>query len=241
MKDSKFALPGLALILTLTAFSLWWIFTHPKESSVAAGSKKPVANPTATAIQSVVSEAPADGPPPRAKRPSLPQTPGVNGAIGSLTASGVDPLHSKVETVLSPGQSMVMGGYPTADGRHEFSVITPHWVGTKNGGSQVHFDIKILKLDALGLIDSGLESLVTSERRAEQNAEVWSPEDVAETLENSVGVELTSAPSVYTMPGAPARIQCGADGARDFYSMMIEATEGPNGGFHLKSEITRIK
>lgn len=135
---------------------------------------------------------------------------------------------------------MVTGGHPLADGSHEFAVITPKWLESPDGSKQVEIEVELLNLNAAGLKSAGLETLVTAERTSEQNAEVWTPEEVSRTMEDVDPASLQAKPRVIVSPGSPARITVGSkDGAG--FELELSATETADGGFELSTDLKRIE
>lgn len=151
-----------------------------------------------------------------------------------------DPIRAQARGVVPAGHSMVTGGHPLADGSHEFAVITPKWLESPDGSKQVEIEVELLNLNAAGLKSAGLETLVTAERTSEQNAEVWTPEEVSRTMEDVDPASLQAKPRVIVSPGSPARITVGSkDGAG--FELELSATETADGGFELSTDLKRIE
>lgn len=151
-----------------------------------------------------------------------------------------DVIRSQVRGVVPAGHSMVTGGHPRADGSHEFTVITPKWMETPDGSKLVVMEVELLNLDLAGLKAAGLETLVTGERKSEQNAEVWTPDEVTRTMEPIDMAALQSKPRVIVSPGSPARITVGAEGGAKF-ELELSATEAVDGGFELVTDLKRVE
>ena len=135
---------------------------------------------------------------------------------------------------------MVTGGHCLEDGSHEFAVITPKWLESPKGSKQVEIEVELLNLDAAGLTAAGLDTLVTPDRKSEQNAEVWTPEEVARTMKEVDPEALRSKPRVIVSPGSPARITVGGDGGVQF-ELDLSATETADGGFELSTDLKRVE
>ena len=182
---------------------------------------------------------------PRIEQEGAPDLKDVEASLrNQLEADGPEVASSVVHALIPEGKSMVTGGYVTADGSFEFSVVTPQWINNPGGGKAVEMNVKILKVNEEGLARTGLKSLVVPGRKTVQNAEVWSPEDVAKNLDEPVdGVGLTSTPRAIAMPGSPAEISTGSTDAVEgfFYSLVIEAKEAAGGGFELTSDIKHVR
>jgi hypothetical protein len=159
-----------------------------------------------------------------------------NPSAGDLT----DPIRALARGVVPAGHSMVTGGHPLADGSHEFAVITPKWLESPNGSKQVEIEVELLDLDEAGLKSAGLETLVTAERTSEQNAEVWTPEEVSRTMEDVDPASFQAKPRVIVSPGSPARITVGSKDGGGF-ELELSATETADGGFELSSDLKRIE
>lgn len=151
-----------------------------------------------------------------------------------------DPIRALARGVVPAGHSMVTGGHLLADGSREFAVITPTWLESPNGSKQVEIEVELLNLDDAGLKSAGLETLLTEERKSEQNAEVWTPEEVSRTLENVDPATLRSKPRVIVSPGSPARITVASKEGLGF-ELELSATEAADGGFELSTDLKRIE
>lgn len=151
-----------------------------------------------------------------------------------------DPIRSLARGVVPAGHSMVTGGHLLADGSREFAVITPKWLESPNGSKQVEIEVELLNLDDAGLKSAGLETLLTEERKSEQNAEVWTPEEVSRTLEDVDPATLRSKPRVIVSPGSPARITVASKEGPGF-ELELSATEAADGGFELSTDLKRIE
>jgi hypothetical protein len=157
-----------------------------------------------------------------------------------IDGDGPDVIRSQVRAMVPVGQSMVTGGHRLADGSHEFAVITPKWMETPNGSKMIEMEVELLKLDAAALMAAGLETLVSGERKSEQNAEVWTPEELARTMKDVDKAALQSKPRVIVSPGSPARITVGA-GRGEQLNLELEASEAADGAFDLKSDLKRVE
>lgn len=186
----------------------------------------------------------AEPPTPRPKRPAIGKKPSAaeeSDPDGErLKRDGPELASTRVHTLLAAGQSLVTGGYAMADGSYEFALVTPAWVTAPNGERQVKTEIKVLRLEEKALMATGLSSLVTPERKTQQNAELWSPHDVRKTLESGQGIDLMTAPGIVMAPGIPAQFRVGSSEAGNLFGMEIVGAEGPDGGFDLKVEMKRI-
>lgn len=149
-------------------------------------------------------------------------------------------IRSQVRGIVPAGHSMVTGGHPLADGSHDFAVISPSWLETANGSELIDIQVELLNLDAAGLKEAGLDSLVTADRKSEQNAEVWTPEELARTMKEVDVATRQAKPRVIVSPGSPARITVGTEGGLKF-ELELSATAAANGGFELSTDLKRIE
>ena len=149
-------------------------------------------------------------------------------------------IRSQVRALVPAGQSMITGGHRLEDGRHEFTVISPKWMEMPDGSKQIDVEIQLLNLDDAEVESAGLETLLTGERKSEQNAEVWTPEELARTMKDVNPTALQSKPRIVTSPGSPARITVGAERGAKF-ELEFSASEAAEGGFELTTDLKRIE
>lgn len=157
-----------------------------------------------------------------------------------LDGNKADPIRALARGVVPTGHSMVTGGHLLADGSREFAVITPKWLESPSGSKQVEIEVELLNLDDAGLKSAGLETLLTAERTSEQNAEVWTPEEVSRTMEDVDPASLQAKPRVIVSPGSPARITVASKEGPGF-ELELSATEAADGGFELSTDLKRIE
>jgi len=143
-----------------------------------------------------------------------------------------DMTRSRVRATVPADHSMVAGGHLLADGTREFAVMTPKRM---EGSKAIEIEVDLLQLDPAGLAAAGLETLVNGDRKSEQNAELWTPEEVARTLGSMQDEARRAKPRVVTMPGEPARIRTGG------FELELQATETADGGWDLRSELKRAE
>lgn len=222
----------ISLFLIAIAF---WIWRH--EVSIGGPATEQTAMDSNSPAAQVI--APGDEremPSSLGKRPTLPKR---VPAVGLAEINGREVAGSRVHAIIPAGHSMVTGGYVTENGLREFVVLTPKWQETPSGKKQVMLESKILNVDQQALQSTGLGSLVTGEQSTQQNAEVWSPEDVTHTLGDADGLDLLSAPNVMLEPGSSGQIRMGTDKAS--FMLDVEVKEAADGGFDLKSAIKRME
>lgn len=232
----------LLVLVALLLTALWWFGgtsqTGGRGSSEGADGP---ADQSGSAGPAATSDA---GPALATRRGDKPRDPAAKDAGDwsnrGETIDGEQPevTRSQVRATVPVGHSMVTGGHQLPDGTREFAMITPKWMEMPNGGKMVEMEVELLHFDAAGVAGAGLETLVTGDRKSEQNAEVWTPEEVARTME-SVNQEAARAkPRVVTSPGSPGRIQMGA-GREVRFELELSASEAADGGFDLTSDLKR--
>lgn len=231
------------LIALLLTTALWWTgrdATGPDRKSSAATGPGDRGGP-------VLPSAGKDGPPELAtKHGDKPRDPALTGDAkdwsnrgGTIDGELPDVTRSQVRATVPAGHSMVIGGHPLADGTREFAMITPKWIEMPSGSKMVEMEVEMLHFDAEGIADAGLETLLTGERKSEQNAEVWTPEEVARTMESVKAGAARAKPKVVTTPGTPGRVRTGSGGEVQF-ELELSAGEAADGGFDLSSDLKRV-
>ena len=234
---------ALLLLVLLVTTGVW-----PALRGGPAGAGTPAADPAAGArVKSRSAASPGDATPGsagpakasdrRAKegessRTSAPEQP--------IDGDSPDVIRARTRASVPAGHSMVTGGHRLEDGSHEFAVITPKWLEIPEGSKQVEIEVELLNLDAAGLTAAGLDTLVTPDRKSEQNAEVWTPEEVARTMKDVDPEALRSKPRVIVSPGSPARMTVGQEGGVRF-ELDLSATETADGGFELTTDLKRVE
>ena len=161
-------------------------------------------------------------------------------AAGPIDDDAPGLIRSQVRAVVPAGHSMVTGGHRLADGSREFTVITPKWMETAGGAEMIEMEVETLQLDAAGVTAAGLDTLATEDRKSEQNAEVWTPEELARTMKDVDQTALQSKPRVVTTPGSPARITVASQSGAQF-ELGLSATGSAEGGFELTTDLKRIE
>jgi hypothetical protein len=233
-----FRLVLLALLLT----ALWWFggASNPSgrgSSAGAAGQADPGDAPGAAAA-SATSPALATRSADKPRDPAAKNAGDWSNRGEAIDGEQPEVTRSQVRANVPVGHSMVTGGHQLPDGTREFAMITPRWMEMPNGGKMVEMEVELLHFDAAGVAGAGLETLVTGDRKSEQNAEVWTPEEFARTMEAVKGEAMQAKPRVVTSPGSPGRIQMGAGRAVRF-ELELSASEAADGGFDLTSDLKR--
>ncbi|MFT5107997.1 MAG: hypothetical protein ACI9UA_003632 [Pseudoalteromonas tetraodonis] len=119
---------------------------------------------------------------------------------------------STVKTFLSETQVLVTGGFPSSDGKHTFSFITPKRHRLDDGTDAILVVERTVELDQDSIAEAGLETLATNARNTIQHAEVWERQDMQATLTlfaKREGVSVTIRPSVIARPSAGFEIEVG--------------------------------
>jgi hypothetical protein len=153
-------------------------------------------------------------------------------------------LSAAVNAVVSPGESLVTGGYKLADGRFELTFITPKGVdanGEVPGTDQILIEAKSLVVNDAFVDASGLDTLATNARNTLQHAEAWSGDDVFNTFKSASeaeGVEMDASPKVVARPNQPFAVEALDENGKG-YSLTGEADFMPDGSFAVKVRTER--
>lgn len=150
------------------------------------------------------------------------------------------PLHedissSTVSATLQPGESLVAGGYQTADGSYEVTFLTPKKVKMDDGRDAVELDAKIVSMAENQLEGTGLSRMATKARNTLQHAEAWSSADVESTL--AAAGSTTASPKVIVAPSQTFRIDIGS--GEMAYSLEGSVDTAADGSFQVNSRIER--
>lgn len=165
----------------------------------------------------------------RPKRPKLAGRTASNASDEELA----DDLISEVDTAIPVGSSLVMGGQATADEGRSFFVITPEWIKDEDGSKAAKIVCRMLTLDSEDVAQAGLGTLLTDERKLQQNAEIWSAEDAEKTFAVVKQGAMTTAPTVMAGLNQPASVEIGT--FQKFVKLEMQVSETAEGGFQLKS------
>ena len=68
---------------------------------------------------------------------------------------------------------------------------------------------------------------------------MWTPEEVARTMESVKAGAARAKPKVVTTPGSPGRVLTGSGGEVQF-ELELSAGEAADGGFDLSSDLKRV-
>lgn len=166
---------------------------------------------------------------------------GVETKLEQISRPMVEDMASTMFSAeLTQGQSIVTGGFPTADGRSQFTILTPEKVRLADGTEAFQINAKIMALDAEKTLSSGLDSLSTKARNTLQHAEAWEKTDIDSTLEqlqNSPGSDLLTSPTLTTSAGEPFKVEFGSV-EEGFYSLEGTANHSNDGsGIRLNARI----
>lgn len=142
------------------------------------------------------------------------------------------------------GQSVVTGGYQTADGRNQFTILKPSLIRGPNGATQIRIDSKIIAVSQDDAARTGLTTLATNAKNTLQHAESWEEADVSSTMEkvrNSTGSDYLGQPTVVVEPGQKFTIGMTSD-EHDSYTLAGTAELSPTGsGVVLKARIQQTE
>lgn len=154
---------------------------------------------------------------------------------------GQDVLSSTVNAEINPGESLVTGGYRTADGNYELTLLTPRSVTLEDGREAIEVDGKVLSVGSEFVEAHGLETLATNAKNTLQHAEAWMQDDVARTLaaaRDTEGVGVFRSPRVTTLPSTSFTVNIGeTDGAQ--FALEGTVARSPNGNFAIQSRVER--
>lgn len=165
----------------------------------------------------------------------------VENQLKEISAPLVEEMASTMfHADINKGQSLVTGGYSTADGKNQFTILKPSVLTDRTGGKQIQIDSNLIALSQDGTKQSGLDSLATNARNTLQHAESWDESEVNETmarLQNLTGTENLGQPKIIVTPGEKFAIQMTSDDQRS-YTLSGIADLSPDGsGVVLKARI----
>lgn len=145
---------------------------------------------------------------------------------------------------IKEGQSVVTGGYQTADGRNQFTILKPSLIRGPKGGTQIQIDSKRIAVSQDDTVQTGLATLATNAKNTLQHAESWEEGDVSKTMEkiqNSTSSEYLGEPKVVVEPGQKFAIEMISDG-QNSYTLAGTAELSPTGsGVVLKARIQQTE
>lgn len=138
------------------------------------------------------------------------------------------------------GQSLVTGGYQTADGKNQFTILKPRVVRDSKGREQIEIDSKLIAMTPDDTRRTGLDTLATNAKNTLQHGESWEESDVSQTMDiiqNSSDSNNLGQPKVIVEPGRNFTIEMTSDD-RGTYTLSGTATPSPDGsGVALKARI----
>ena len=150
-------------------------------------------------------------------------------------------LSSTVNAEINLGETLVTGGYKTADGNYELTFLTPCSVTLEGGREAIEIDSKVLSVGSDFVRSHGLETLATNTRNTLQHAEAWMQDDVSRTLaaaRDAEGVGIFSSPKILTRLGESCNVNIGkTDGAQ--FSLETTVARGSNESFAIQARVER--
>lgn len=153
---------------------------------------------------------------------------------------GQDVFSSTVNAEIKPGETLVTGGYKTADGNYELILLTPRGVTLEDGREAIEIDGKVLSVGTQFVGAHGLETLATNARNTLQHAEAWMQDDVARTVaaaRDAEGAGIRSS-QVIMLPSTPFTVSIGeTDGAQ--FSLDGTVARSSQGCFAIQSRVER--
>lgn len=157
-------------------------------------------------------------------------------------AESTEVFSATVDAEIKPGETLVMGGYRTPDGNHEFTLLKPELVTLEDGSKAIKLRPLALSIGEGFALESGMNSLTTKAPIADQNAEAWQQEDVHTTLRSAsqdTESRIMTAPTVVVTPGEPFTISVGGEDGSPQYSIEATMSMNANGTFQIQSRTER--
>lgn len=155
-----------------------------------------------------------------------------------------DMASTMFQAEVKDGQSVVTGGYQTADGRSQFTILKPSPIRDSKGGTQILIDSKLIAVSQDDIVRTGLTTLATNAKNTLQHAESWEEDDVSSTMEkiwNSTGSEYLGEPKVVVEPGRKFTIEMTSD-EHHSYTLAGTAELSPTGsGIVIKARIQQTE
>jgi hypothetical protein len=152
-----------------------------------------------------------------------------------------DLTSSTVDAEIAPDETLVTGGYPTADGRYELTFLTPRSISIADGKDVIEVKASVLSVGQDFAKAHNLNALSTNARNTLQHAEAWKQTETTKTLRaasSSDEASLLSAPTITTPPETPCTIAL-LDQSGAGYSLSVTASRKPNGNFQIQSHIEK--
>ena len=129
-------------------------------------------------------------------------------APAEVPPSPVETYSASLRASLASKQTLVTGGWPTADGKRTVLLVEPV-IGEAEMAGQVTIQTRFAEMPEDVLIKAGLDWMKSDARESTAQS-ILDPEQAAHllaTLENSPGVNVMSAPKVSTLDGRQAQIK----------------------------------
>lgn len=154
---------------------------------------------------------------------------------------GQDVLSSTVRAEINAGETLVSGGYRTADGDYELTFFTPRSITLEDGREAIEVESRVVSVGS-GHVDAhGLGSLATNTKNTLQHAEAWMQDDVKGFLAaagESEGINILASPKIVTLPSSPFTLSIGDAGGAQ-YSLEGNVAKNANGSFSIQSRVER--
>ncbi len=154
---------------------------------------------------------------------------------------GQDVLSSTVNAEINPGETLVTGGYKTADGNYEMTFITPSSYTLDDGREAIRISSKVLSVGSEFVEANGMETLATNAKNTLQHSEAWTQDDLLETFtaaSKAKGVDIFTSPTIVAIPSEAFTLVMGKFGGAQF-SIEGTATKSPNGSFAIQTRVER--
>lgn len=165
----------------------------------------------------------------------------VENQLKEISAPLVEDMASTMfNAEIKEGQSLVTGGYQTADGKNQFTILKPSVIRTPNGSQQIQIASKLIAVSQDDTTITGLDSMATNAKNTLQHAESWEESDVSLTMEqiqNSQSSDYLGEPTTIVSPGEKFSIEMTSDD-HNSYTLAGTAELSPTGsGVILKARI----
>jgi len=129
-------------------------------------------------------------------------------APAEVPFSPVETYSATLRARLASRQTLVTGGWPTADGKRTLLLVEPV-IGEAEMAGQVTIQARFAEMPEDVLIKAGLDWMKSDAKESTAQS-ILDPEQAAHllaTLENSLGVNVMSAPKVSTLDGRQAQVK----------------------------------
>lgn len=152
---------------------------------------------------------------------------------------GEDILSSTLKTRVGKGEVLVTGGYQTADGRFQYTMVKPEWVQSGDGSKAIRLVSRQFALTREAVQELNLDSLITRAGNTLQHGEVWSAEALVNFLgsvHNNKGIDVMTAPTIIAPPDEKADI-----GTSDYRLSITPRMSDDGSGFDMELRVEQSR